>query len=179
MAEEGLADQELIAAARALLDLCRQKQLKLATAESCTGGLLAATLTEIPGSSDVLDRGFVTYSNAAKRAVLGVPTTTLERCGAVSRETAEAMATGALAHAPVDLSVSITGIAGPGGGTAEKPVGLVHFAVASRNGRLIHHEQRFGDIGRSRVRHASVVAALAMLRDLAEAEAPKPPERSE
>ena len=179
MAEEGLADQELIAAARALLDLCRQKQLKLATAESCTGGLLAATLTEIPGSSDVLDRGFVTYSNAAKRAVLGVPTTTLERCGAVSRETAEAMATGALAHAPVDLSVSITGIAGPGGGTAEKPVGLVHFVVASRNGRLIHHERRFGDIGRGRVRHASVAEALAMLRDLAEAEAQKPPERSE
>ena len=179
MAEEGLADQELIAAARALLDLCRQKQLKLATAESCTGGLLAATLTEIPGSSDVLDRGFVTYSNAAKRAVLGVPTTTLERCGAVSRETAETMATGALAHAPVDLSVSITGIAGPGGGTAEKPVGLVHFAVASRSGRLIHHERRFGDIGRGRVRHASVAEALAMLRDLAEAEAPKPPERSE
>ena len=179
MAEEGLADQELIAAARALLDLCRQKQLKLATAESCTGGLLAATLTEIPGSSDVLDRGFVTYSNAAKRAVLGVPTTTLERCGAVSRETAEAMATGALAHAPVDLSVSITGIAGPGGGTAEKPVGPVHFAVASRSGRLIHHERRFGDIGRGRVRHASVAEALAMLRDLAEAEAPKPPERSE
>src|SRR5882672_9632759 len=106
------ADQELLDAARALLNLCRQKRLTLATAESCTGGLVAATLTEIPGSSDVVDRGFVTYSNAAKRAMLGVPTTTLNRCGAVSRETAEAMATGALAHAGADLAVSITGIAG-------------------------------------------------------------------
>ena len=179
MSEQEPADQALIDAARALLDLCRQKQLKLATAESCTGGLLTATLTDIPGSSDVFDRGFVTYSNAAKRAVLGVPTTTLDRCGAVSRETAEAMATGTLAHAPVDLAVSITGIAGPGGGTAQKPVGLVHFAVASRSGKLIHQERRFGDIGRGSVRHASVVEALAMLRDLAETEAPKPPQRSE
>src|SRR5438034_9954617 len=100
MADHGLADQTLIEKARALLDLCRQKQLKLATAESCTGGLVAATLTEIPGSSDVLDRGFVTYSNAAKQAMLGVPPATLDRYGAVSRETAEAMATGALAQAP-------------------------------------------------------------------------------
>src|SRR6267142_5605641 len=101
-----MADGELIDAARALLDRCRRNKLTIATAESCTGGLVAATLTEIPGSSDVLDRGFVTYSNVAKRAVLGVPTTTLDRCGAVSRETAEAMATGTLAHAPVDLAVS-------------------------------------------------------------------------
>jgi nicotinamide-nucleotide amidase len=178
MAVEGPADPDLIAVAQALLDLCRQKQLKLATAESCTGGLLAATLTDIPGSSDVLDRGFVTYSNAAKRAMLGVPTTTLDRCGAVSRETAEAMATGALAHAPVDLAVSITGIAGPGGGTVVKPVGLVHFAVGSRSGKLIHHERRFGDIGRGRVRHASVAEALAMLHDVAATEAPTSPDRS-
>ena len=149
MSDQEPADQALIDAARTLLDLCRQKQLKLATAESCTGGLLAATLTEIPGSSDVLDRGFVTYSNEAKQAMLGVPAATLERFGAVSRETAEAMAKGALAHAPVDLAVSITGIAGPGGGTPDKPVGLVHFAAASRSGRLIHHERRFGDIGRA------------------------------
>lgn len=168
-----MSEEELIEKARALLDLCRQKRLKLATAESCTGGLVAATLTDIPGSSDVLDRGFVTYSNAAKRAVLGVPTATLDHHGAVSRETAEAMATGALAHAPVDLAVSITGIAGPGGGTAEKPVGLVHFAVASRNGKLVHREQRFGDIGRGVVRRASVVEALAMLCNLVETEEPK------
>src|SRR5271165_273545 len=106
---------ELMAAAGALLDLCRGKKLTIAAAESCTGGLLAATLTEIPGSSDVFDRGFVTYSNAAKQAMLGVPARTLETFGAVSRETALAMAQGALAHAPADLAVAITGIAGPGG----------------------------------------------------------------
>ena len=134
-------DPELVAQAQALLDLCRRKQLKIAAAESCTGGLLAAVLTEIPGSSDVLERGFVTYSNEAKQAMLGVPSTVLERHGAVSRETAEAMARGAVAHAPVDLAVSITGIAGPGGATAGKPVGLVHFAAASRDGRLIQRER--------------------------------------
>src|SRR3954469_23305580 len=139
-----MADQELVAAARALLDLCRQKKLKIATAESCTGGLLAAAITEIPGSSDVLDCGFVTYSNKAKQAMLGVTAKTLDSFGAVSRETAEAMARGALAHAPVDLSASITGIAGPGGGSPNKPVGLVHFAAAARAGRLIHQERRFG-----------------------------------
>ena len=113
-----------------MLELCRGKWLKIATAESCTGGLVAAALTEIAGSSDVVDRGFVTYSNDAKKAMLGVPEATLASHGAVSRETAEAMAQGALAHAPVDLAVAITGIAGPGGGTAGKPVGLVHFAAA-------------------------------------------------
>src|SRR5436190_14146111 len=116
-----MADPELVEAARALLDRCRRKKLTIATAESCTGGLLAATLTEIPGSSDVLDRGFVTYSNAAKQQMLGISPATLARHGAVSRETAEAMAQGALTHAPVDLVVSITGIAGPGGGTPAKP----------------------------------------------------------
>jgi nicotinamide-nucleotide amidase len=165
-------DQELIAQAQALLDLCRRKQLKIAAAESCTGGLLAAVLTEIPGSSDVLERGFVTYSNAAKQAMLGVPTAVLEGHGAVSRETAEAMAKGAIAHAPVDLAVSITGIAGPGGATAGKPVGLVHFAAASRRGRLIHRERAYGDIGRAQVRRASVAEALAMLGELAAQEAP-------
>jgi nicotinamide-nucleotide amidase len=164
------ADKELIDAAQALLDLCRQKILKIATAESCTGGLLAAALTEIPGSSDVVERGFVTYSNEAKQEMLGVTATTLDRFGAVSRETAEAMATGALAHAPVDLSVSITGIAGPGGGSPDKPVGLVHFAAASRAGRLVHQERRFGDIGRTQVRRASVLQAIAMSRELAEQE---------
>jgi nicotinamide-nucleotide amidase len=163
---------ELIALARTVLDLCRLRGLRLATAESCTGGLVAAILTEIPGSSDVVDRGFVTYSNDAKQAMLGVPAAMLRDFGAVSRETAEAMAQGALAQAPVDLAVSITGIAGPGGGSATKPVGLVHFAAAARSGRRLHHERRFGDIGRGDVRRASVAEALAMLRELAEQEAP-------
>src|SRR6266700_4222160 len=135
MADHGLADQALIEKARALLDLCRQKQLKLATAESCTGGLVAATLTEIPGSSDVLDRGFVTYSNAAKQAMLGVQASMLETKGAVSKETAEAMAAGALERSRADVSAAVTGVAGPGGGTAAKPVGLVHFAAVRRDDR--------------------------------------------
>ena len=158
----GLAD----AAAR-VLEQCRARGLTVAIAESCTGGLVAGALTEIAGSSDVVDRGFVTYSNAAKQAMLGVPAAILERHGAVSRETVEAMATGALANAPVDLAVAITGIAGPGGGSAEKPVGLVHFAAAARDGRLIHREKRFGDIGRAEVRLRSVAEALAMLELLA------------
>jgi nicotinamide-nucleotide amidase len=154
--------------ARALLDLCRARKLTIATAESCTGGLVAATLTEIPGSSDVFERGFVTYSDAAKAAMLGVPTLVLQRFGAVSRETAEAMAQGALAHSLADLAVSITGIAGPGGGSPGKPVGLVHFAAAARGGRLMHQECKFGDIGRAHVRQVSVLQALTMLHALAE-----------
>ncbi len=164
-----MLDREMTEAAHALLDLCRPRLLKLATAESCTGGLLAAVLTDIPGSSDVFDRGFVTYTNDAKREVLDVPADILQRHGAVSRETAAAMVKGALAHAPADLAVSITGIAGPGGGTAKKPVGLVYFAAAARGGALEHHEGRFGDIGRSEVRRRSVLQALAMLRVLAAA----------
>ena len=159
----------LIEQASALLEICRRKQLRIATAESCTGGLIAATLTEIPGSSDVVERGFVTYSNAAKQTMLDVPAATIGQFGEVSRETAEAMATGALANSPAELAVSVTGIAGPGGARPGKPVGLVHFAAASKRGRLIHREKRFGDIGRSQVRHASVVEALDMLRALADA----------
>ena len=170
-----MADQELTQAASALLDLCRGKGLTLAAAESCTGGLLAATLTEIPGSSDVFERGFITYSNEAKRAMLGVTPMTLAKHGAVSRETAEAMATGVLAHAPVDLAVSITGIAGPGGAVPGKPVGLVYLAVASRSGRLIQQERKYGDIGRAQVRRACVIEALAMLGELAASEQAKPP----
>ena len=165
-----MADREMMKAAQALLDLCVRKKLTLGLAESCTGGMLAAALTEISGSSRVLDRGYVTYSNEAKQQI-GVASATIERYGAVSRETAEAMAKGVLANAPVTLSASITGIAGPDGGTREKPVGLVHFAVAaSRSGKLIHHEHRFGAIGRTQVRRASVLRALAMLTDLAEGE---------
>ncbi len=165
-----MPDKEMIEAAMPLLDLCIKKKLTLAIAESCTGGLLAATLTEIAGSSRVVDRGYVTYSNESKQQI-GVALATLERYGAVSRETAEAMAKGALTNAQVDLTVAITGIAGPGGGTPEKPVGLVHFAVAAaRSGKLVHHEHRFGDIGRADVRRLSVLQALAMLRELAESE---------
>ena len=159
--------------ARALLDLCRSRKLTLATAESCTGGLVAAALTEIPGSSDVIDRGFVSYSNDAKRTMLGVKASTLESFGAVSRETAMQMAIGALEKAGVDLAVSITGIAGPGGATPGKPVGLVHLAAAARDGRLLHHECRFGAVGRSVVRQRSVLEALRMLTDLARG--PQPP----
>jgi nicotinamide-nucleotide amidase len=154
-------------AASVVLDLCKAKNLTIATAESCTGGLVAGALTEIPGSSAVVDRGFVTYTNQSKHEMLGVPNATLEQFGAVSRETAEAMAKGVLAHCPASLAVSITGIAGPGGATPNKPVGLVHFSAASRDGRLIHHETRYGDIGRSNVRHKSVLQALSMLRELA------------
>jgi nicotinamide-nucleotide amidase len=160
-------DAEATAAATALLDICKANKLMVATAESCTGGLVAGALTEIVGSSAVVDRGFVTYTNAAKHTMLGVPNDTLEKFGAVSRDTAEAMARGALSHANADLAVAVTGIAGPTGGSAEKPVGLVHFAAASRAGALIHRERSFGDIGRSEVRRRSVLEALAMLTELA------------
>ena len=162
-----MSDSATRALSRSLLDLCRMRKLKIATAESCTGGLVAAALTEVPGSSDVVDRGFVTYSNEAKHAMLGVETTKLDTFGAVSKEVAIAMAFGALEHADVDLAVAITGIAGPGGATPGKPVGLVHFAVAARDGRIVHHEQRFGAVGRSNVRQQSVVEALKMLIEMA------------
>jgi nicotinamide-nucleotide amidase len=155
------------ALSRSLLDLCRMRKLTIATAESCTGGLVAAALTDVPGSSDVVDRGFVTYSNDAKRVMLGVKAVTLATFGAVSKETATAMAIGALEKAGVDLAVSITGIAGPGGATPGKPVGLVHLAVAARDGRILHRECRFGAIGRSSVRARSVTEALRMLMELA------------
>jgi nicotinamide-nucleotide amidase len=160
--------EELRAAATAVLEACRARGLKIATAESCTGGLVAGALTDIAGSSDVLDRGFVTYSNEAKQQMLGVPTDTIKKYGAVSRDTAEAMARGALGAGNADLVVAITGIAGPGGGNADRPVGLVHFAAASRAGVLSHREMRYGDIGRSAVRHKSVLQALMMLKELAE-----------
>jgi nicotinamide-nucleotide amidase len=161
--------------ANALLELCKSKKLTLATAESCTGGLIAAALSEIPGSSLVLDRGFVTYSNEAKQQMLGVMPATIDVYGAVSRECAEEMAKGALAHASVDLAVSVTGIAGPTGAVPGKPIGLVYFCAASRSGRLIAHDRKYGDIGRANVRRQSVVQALMMLRELAEKEEPRPP----
>jgi nicotinamide-nucleotide amidase len=170
-----MLDQETKDAAVALLERCKEKKLTLATAESCTGGLLAAVLTDIPGSSTMVERGFVTYSNDSKQQMLGVPPTTLERYGAVSKETAEAMAKGALAHAKVELAISITGIAGPTGAMPGKPIGLVHFAAASRSGRLVHHDRHFGDLGRSEVRRRSVLQALVMLNELAEKEEPPAP----
>jgi nicotinamide-nucleotide amidase len=162
-----MINAEMRALAVRVLDACRARKWMVATAESCTGGLVAGALTEIAGSSDVVDRAFITYSNAAKMAMLGVPETTLCQHGAVSRQTALAMASGALARADLDLTVAITGIAGPGGGTAEKPVGLVHFAVATKDGGLTHREKRYGDIGRSEVRRLSVIEALTMLLEQA------------
>ena len=158
---------DLREAATRVLNLCRARGLHVATAESCTGGLVAAALTEIPGSSDVVDRGFVTYSDDAKRAMLGVPAATLKRYGAVSAQTAKAMAAGALKNSRADIAVSITGIAGPGGGSKQKPVGLVHFAAASRDGGRIARKRLYGDIGRGRVRLRSVIEALALLQLLA------------
>ena len=150
-------------AAHAVLDQARSRGLRIVTAESCTGGLIAAALTAIPGSSDILERGFVTYSNKAKIELLGVPAELIAAHGAVSMEAALAMAEGALKASRADIAIAVTGIAGPGGGSDAKPVGLVHFAVA-RTGRVtLHHEQRFGDIGREAVRERSVELALSLL----------------
>jgi nicotinamide-nucleotide amidase len=165
--ERHVIERDIAKAAKRLLALCRKRRWLVATAESCTGGLVVAALTEIPGSSDVVDRGFVTYSNAAKQSMLGVAPATLKEFGAVSRETAQAMAHGALARSDAHIAVAITGIAGPGGATRGKPVGLVHFAAAARDGRRVHRAKRYGKIGRRRVRLKSVVEALAMLELLA------------
>lgn len=147
-----------------IIAACARAGLMLATAESCTGGLIAAVLTEIAGSSAVVDRGFVTYSNEAKTEMLGVTPALISAHGAVSPEVAIAMAEGAIRASCADIAVAVTGIAGPGGGSAEKPIGLVHFAVAVRGGVTILAERRFGDIGRSSVRLAAVRAALEIIR---------------
>ena len=157
---------ELRARAETLLAAARDKGLKLACAESCTGGLIAGLLTEIPGSSDVVDRGFVTYSNQAKEEMLGVSGAMIRQYGAVSEAVARAMAEGAIRNSTAQLSVAVTGIAGPGGGTDEKPVGLVHIAAARAGEATLHREYRFGDIGRSEIRLASVEAALMLLQQL-------------
>ena len=160
---------DLMTRAATLIARYKDGGLMIATAESCTGGLVAGLLTEIPGSSAILERGLVVYSNEAKIDLLGVPGATIERHGAVSEATARAMAEGALKASPADVAVSVTGIAGPDGGTPMKPVGLVHFACARRGASIVAREERFGDIGREAVRLASVKVALEML----EAAAPK------
>jgi nicotinamide-nucleotide amidase len=150
------------AKATALLEACRREGILLATAESCTGGLIAASLTDIGGSSDVVDRGFVTYSNEAKHEMLGVPTEMIEKYGAVPEQVALAMATGALVHSRASMALSVTGIAGPGGGSKEKPVGLVWFGLALKGREPVAVRHVFEDKGRASIRMAAVEAALQM-----------------
>jgi nicotinamide-nucleotide amidase len=157
---------DLLDTAEKLLETCRRANLHIATAESCTGGLIAACLTEIAGSSDVVDRGFVTYSNAAKTELLDVPETILAAHGAVSAEVAEAMVLGALENSRAELAVSVTGIAGPGGGSADKPVGLVYIGLCRRGAAATARRHDFPG-SRSEVRRATLDAALAGLAALA------------
>ncbi len=167
--------ERLVQEAQAVLDFCREHGYTVATAESCTGGLVAAYLTHIAGASDIVERGFVTYSNDSKIELLGVDARIIADHGAVSRQAALAMAAGALWRSKASVSVAVTGIAGPGGGSEEKPVGLVHFAIARRvsvsreqlDFKALHHEEHFGDIGRAEVRDASVSTAFRMLRQAA------------
>ncbi len=154
----------LIALAEEVLNEARQKGLRIATAESCTGGLICGLLTEIPGSSDVVERGFVTYSNEAKSDLLGIPLSLIQDNGAVSEVVARAMAEGAIQRSIAQLAVAVTGIAGPGGGTPDKPVGLVHMAAAREGHPTLHAVHRFGEIGRSQVRLQTVETALRLLR---------------
>ena len=158
-----MSERVLRQRAKRLLDLYRERGIRAAAAESCTGGMVAAALTAVPGSSDVFECSFVTYSNGAKQKLLGVSTATLRRYGAVSAETAAAMAQGALQRSGADCAVSITGIAGPSGGSKDKPVGLVHFAAASRNGKTLVRRRLFGNVGRQMVRELSALEALALL----------------
>ena len=161
-----LFPRDIVSAAEAIIRDFTAAGLMISTAESCTGGLISSALTEISGSSAVVDRGFVTYTNTAKIELLGVQEATLMRFGAVSEETARQMAHGALFRSRADIAVAVTGIAGPGGGSAEKPVGLVHLAAKSRTGALIHRKMLYGDIGRSEVRLATIRTALEMVRSL-------------
>ena len=162
-----VTDSEIQRLAVLVLKKYRAKDLMLATAESCTGGLIVATLTNVAGSSDVVERGFVTYTNTAKNQMLGVPAEILNNPGAVSEPVARAMAQGALLRAPVDVAVSVTGIAGPGGGTDNKPVGLVHFGLAQKNRATFAEHHVFpGD--RTAVRNATVRRALQLLADAAD-----------
>lgn len=162
-----LHSERIFAQAAGLLTACRAAGLWVACAESCTGGLVAAAITETPGASQVFERGFVTYSNLAKIEMLDVSEKTLAAFGAVSRDVALEMARGALARSKADIAVSVTGVAGPGGGSEEKPVGLVHFGCAERSGRARHVERRFGALSRAEIRAASVEQALTLLLEAA------------
>ena len=165
----GLFPQNLIERAERLLARARGRGLKLASAESCTGGLVAALLTEIPGSSDVVERAFVAYSNASKTEMLGVPAALIGAYGAVSPQVARAMAQGAIRNSAADVAVSVTGIAGPAGGTAAKPVGLVEFACAARGGDTVLLTRRYGQIARGAIRQVAVEEAVSLLESAVEA----------
>lgn len=156
----------LLLHAEALINACKDAGLALALAESCTGGMIAAAVTAVPGASDVLERGFVTYSNDAKAEMLGVPPELIAANGAVSEPVARAMATGALAHSHAGLAGAVTGIAGPGGGSSEKPVGLVHMAAARQDGAVVHERHVFGG-NRDAVREQAAAKLLTILRSLA------------
>ncbi len=166
MTEPVHIDAAILTSAAALLEAARSRGDKIVTAESCTGGLIAATLTAVPGSSSVVDRGFLTYSDRSKIEMLGVSARLIEQHGAVSEEVARAMAEGALVHSEASLSVAVTGIAGPDGGLVQKPVGLVHLAAMRRGGPILHERALFGDVGRAEVRRLSVARALALLAGL-------------
>ncbi len=159
---ESLYPLPLYQKAETLLDICKQKKWRVATAESCTGGLISGLLTEVPGSSMVIGRSFVTYSNRAKHEILGVEAECLTKYGAVSEEVVSKMAENTLAMTSAKLTIAVSGIAGPGGGSAEKPVGTVHMASATED-ETIHICHQFGEIGRAQTRMASVDAALDML----------------
>jgi len=158
--------QDLVMAARLLIGDAEARGIKITTAESCTGGLVAALLTEIAGSSAVFERGFVVYSNRAKEEMLNVPGDLIADAGAVSEPVARMMAEGALQNSRANLAVAVTGVAGPGGGTPLKPVGLVHLAVARENKPIFHQAMRYGDIGRERIRRETIATALEMLRKM-------------
>ncbi|HEY1836962.1 MAG TPA: CinA family protein [Rhizomicrobium sp.] len=156
----------LLRLAEVVLAEAREQKLRIATAESCTGGLIAGLLTEIPGSSDVVDRGFVVYSNRAKQDMLGIPGDLIADMGAVSEPVARMMAEGAVENSHAHVAVAVTGVAGPGGGTPLKPIGLVHIAVCRERRSIVHEAHRFGDIGRSEIRMKTVQAALELLQRL-------------
>jgi nicotinamide-nucleotide amidase len=156
---------EIETLARLLIDEARERRLRIVTAESCTGGLVSAAITAVAGASDVFDRGLITYSNRAKQDLLGIAGDMLADYGAVSEPVARMMAEGALENSNAHVSVAITGVAGPGGGTEMKPVGLVHIATARSNQSVQHRVERFGDLGREEIQFAAVQMALEMLRE--------------